>query len=268
MSDATHAPDTDFDAPVRTLPIQDPDAFVVELNGYAGPLDILLDLARRQKVDLRQISVLALVDQYLHFIEDARRGDLDLAAEYLVMAAWLTFLKSRLLLPTPPGGADEPSADELSAQLAFQLQRLDAMRQAADALQALPQLGRDIFARGRSTLQTETHTEWSASLYDLLKAYATQRVRAIDPVVREVVPEVFAIETARARLHAVLSEMPDWCLLSAIEPQTPTRAPARSVIASTFGAALELARGGVAEIRQSRAFAPVYIRKRLEEGPA
>ena len=139
--------DEPFDARVRAETTVDESDFVVRLDGYEGPLDVLLDLAQRQKVDLRHISVHALVEQYLEFVEEAKRRDLELAADYLVMAAWLTFLKSKLLLPAPPADGDEPTADELSARLAFQLQRLDAMRKAGEALMALPQLGQDVFSR-------------------------------------------------------------------------------------------------------------------------
>ena len=261
-ADATADP---FDAPVRAD--TDESDFVVRLDGFEGPLDVLLNLAQRQKVDLRQISVLALVEQYLAFIEEAKERDLELAADYLVMAAWLTFLKSRILLPAPKSDDDEPTADELSARLAFQLQRLDAMRRAADQLLELPQLHVDVFPRAENCLSVATHTEWNADLYDLMKAYTTQRVRTIEPTVMNNPPDVFQLEAARARLRAMLGDIPDWCLLTAIGADQPVDAPPRSVIASSFGAALEFARAGTIELRQSAPFAPIYVRGSRDGDP-
>lgn len=257
--------DDPFDAPVRAE--ADEQDFVVRLDGYEGPLDMLLGLAQRQKVDLRHISVHALVDQYLAFIDEAKKRDLELAADYLVMAAWLTYLKSRLLLPAPKSDGDEPTADEMSARLAFQLQRLDAMRKASEQLMARPQLGTDVFARPVSALSVETKTEWSADLYDLLKAYATQRVKAIPPTVMDAPPKVFHLEAARKRLRAMLGDIPDWCLLTTIGPGEPVDAPTRSVVASNFGAALEFAKSGAVELRQNGAFAPIYVRGRTAQEP-
>lgn len=251
-----------FDDPVRAEPVA--DDFLVCLEGYEGPLDVLLDLARRQKVDLRQISVTALVDQYLAFIEEAKRRDLELAADYLVMASWLTFLKSKMLLPAPKADGDEPTADELSARLAFQLQRLDAMRKASEELLALPQLGVDVFPRGQEGLRVETETSFTADLYDLLKAYTTQRVRNIDPHLHREPPAVFALEAARERLERLLGEMPDWCLLATVGGGSPN-VPARSVVASNFSAALEFAKSGAVELRQSAPFSPIYVRAARKE---
>ncbi|MEM9988139.1 MAG: ScpA family protein [Pseudomonadota bacterium] len=257
-----------FDAPVRSFPPSEIEGgegdFIVRLEGYEGPLDMLLDLAQRQKVDLRQISVLALVDQYMAFIDEAKKRDLELAADYLVMASWLTFLKSKLLLPAPKSDDDEPTADEMSARLAFQLQRLDAMRKASEALLQRPQLGQDIFVRANDNLEVKTTTEWTADLYDLLKAYSTQRVQAIDPVLHTDPPKVFALESARARLAAMLGDIPDWCLLTTIGSGEAVDAPSRSVVASNFGAALEFAKSGAIELRQSGAFSPIYVRRHLE----
>lgn len=257
--------DDPFDTPARVMP--DPDDLIVRLDGYEGPLDMLLDLARRQKVDLRYISVHALVEQYLAFVAEAREQNLELAADYLVMASWLTYLKSRLLLPTPAKADDEPTADELSARLAFQLMRLDAMRTAAEALTELPQLGRDVFRRGERGLRTATSTEWHANLVDLLKAYGRQRVAAIEPVLHRPTPKVMPLEAARARLTAILGDIPDWCLLSTLDSRVRGEddddedgVPPRSVIASHFSAALEHAKAGRLELRQSGAFAPLYIR--------
>lgn len=260
MSDdsLTPADEEAFDQPVRTPPAE-PDDFLVSLEGYEGPLDVLLDLARRQKVDLRQISVTALVDQYLAFVEEAKARDLELAADYLVMASWLTYLKSRILLPAPKSDGDEPTADEMSARLAFQLQRLDAMRKASEEMLALPQLGTDVFPRGETSLKVETETTFTADLYDLLKAYATQRVKNIEPALHREPPPVFALEEARQRLERLLGEIPDWCLLAAIGGGEG-KAPKRSVVASNFSAALEFAKAGTLELRQSAPFSPIYLR--------
>jgi segregation and condensation protein A len=252
-----------FDAPVRGEPV-DADAFVVRLDGYEGPLDVLLELARRQKVDLRHISILALVDQYLEFVEEAKRRDLELAADYLVMASWLAYLKSRMLLPVVRKSGDEPDADEMSARLAFQLQRLDAMRKAADELISRPQLGQDVFARGQHGLTVATETAWTADLFDLLKAYTTQRVKAIEPSYVYEAPKVYALEAARERLRTLLGDIPDWCLLSDLGTDAAVDAPSRSVIASQFGAALEFAKAGSVELRQSEPFAPLYLRQKTQ----
>ncbi|WP_233508698.1 segregation and condensation protein A [Parvularcula marina] len=259
---AAEPQDENFDEPVRAEP--DPEDFLVQLDGYEGPLDVLLDLARRQKVDLRHISVTALVDQYLAFIEEAKKRDLELAADYLVMASWLTFLKSKILLPSPKEDGEEPTADELSARLAFQLQRLDAMRKASEDLHALPQLGVDVFARGQEGLRVETQTSFTADLYDLLKAYTTQRVRSIPVTYHRDPPPVYALEAARERLERLLGEMPDWCLLATVGGGDG-RAPARSVVASNFSAALEFAKSGSVELRQSAPFSPIYLRSARKE---
>ena len=237
----------------------DPDALVVRLSGYEGPLDVLLDLAKRQKVDLRQVSVLDLADQYLAFVEEARGRDAQLAADYLVMASWLTYLKSRLLLPTPPA-EDEPSAEEIAAQLAFQLQRLDAMRRAAEALSARPQIGRDLFRRGVDERQRVQATRWRADLFGLLSAYAEARMRAVDAAApaRAPAPPVLSVETARARLRTVMPTVTGWQPLSTVMAESAD-APHASRLASTLSAALELTRDGGACLRQDRAFGPVLI---------
>ncbi|WOI52431.1 ScpA family protein [Parvularcula sp. LCG005] len=252
-----------FDAPVRQEEVEEQD-FIVRLDGYEGPLDMLLDMAQRQKVDLRHISVHALVNQYLEFIDEAKKRDLELAADYLVMAAWLTYLKSRLLLPVPKTDGEEPTADEMSARLAFQLQRLDAMRKASEELLARPQLGHDLFARPANDLSVQTSTEWTADLYDLLKAYSRQRVAAIEPVYHREAPKVFNLEAARDRLAKMLGDIPDWCLLTEIGADQNVDAPSRSVVASNFGAALEYAKAGKIELRQSAAFAPIYLRRHAD----
>ncbi len=263
-----HEASDPFDAPVRTDPEVDEDSLIVRLDGYEGPMDVLLDLAKRQKVDLRQISVLALVEQYLAFVEEAKKRDLELAADYLVMASWLTYLKSRILLPAPKSDDEEPTADEMSARLAFQLQRLDAMRKASEDLMALPQTNVHIFPRPAAALSVTTETKWTADLYDLLKAYTKQRVSAIEPTVFRDPPKVFALEAARERLAQMLGDIPDWCVLSDLGSGGPVDAPSRSVIASNFGAALEFAKSGQLELRQTGAFAPIYIRKATDPASA
>ncbi|MBB4657713.1 segregation and condensation protein A [Parvularcula dongshanensis] len=235
------------------------DDLVVTLNGYEGPLAVLLDLAQKQKVDLREVSVLALADQYLAFVEDARRRDLSLAADYLVMASWLTYLKSRLLLPEPQGEGDEPTGDEMAAQLAFQLQRLDAMRKAAEALTALPQAGRDVFPRGRRALKVRRETEWRAGLMDLLKAYSGVRVRTLPQVHARELPRVMTVEAARESLGRRLPGVTEWTSLAELS-EGEGDLPASSIRASLFNAALEMAKAGTADMRQEGSFAPLYLR--------
>lgn len=239
------------------------DGLVVRLDGYEGPLAVLLDLAQRQKVDLLHVSVLDLADQYLAFVDEARARDLALAADYLVMASWLTYLKSRLLLPRVDAATEEPSADEMAAYLAFQLQRLDAMRRAGEALTTLPQLGRDVFARGSGALRTEVTPEWRAGLWSLLHAYTDARVRSLPGEARPAPPAVMSVEAARARLAALLPDLSEWCALAALpldEGGEGGRLPRASVRASGLNAALEMARDGRAEIKQEAAFAPLYLR--------
>ncbi len=254
-----------FDAPVRSEPRDglDIDALIVNLDGYEGPLDVLLDLARAQKVDLRKISMLALVEQYLRFVVAAKARRLELAADYLVMAAWLAFLKSKLLLPAPEKTDEEPGADELAAQLAFQLQRLEAMRSAAEALWKLPKTRVDVFPRGMAEgVRVKRVFEWRAEMFDLLKAYAKQRVAAVDRSYVPEPPRVFQIEEARARLQRILGDIPDWVELRELLSPAEVDAPPASVIASAFNAALEFAKHGAIELRQASAFEPIYIRRR------
>lgn len=266
------APQTDdpFDAPPR-ISTQEAagfvDALIVNIDGFEGPLDVLLELARTQKVDLRRISVLALVEQYLGFVEAARLKDLDLAADYLVMAAWLAYLKSRLLLPAAEADDDEPSADEMAARLAFQLRRLEAMRKAADALLSLPQLGVTVFARGAPEgLRVRRHADWQATTFDLLQAYARQRVAAIDRTYVVSAPKVWSIEEARARIERMLGAIPEWTTLESLLPAPDLDAPQTSIIASAFNAALEYAKNGRLDIRQLAHFEPIYVRRRAAGG--
>ena len=246
------------------------DALVVSLDGFEGPLDVLLALARTQKVDLAKISVLALADQYLLFIAEARKLRLELAADYLVMAAWLAYLKSRLLLPREAATEGEPSGEELAARLAFRLKRLEAMRNAAASLMTRKRLGRDIFARGMPEgMRTIRVRQYTAAIYDLLKAYADQRRRTAKRVHVVHKRTVWSTKEARQRLEAMIGEWPgEWLALSRyFEQYLSSPDIARTAVASSFGATLEMAREGLVEISQAEPFAPIYVRKR-EDGAA
>lgn len=270
----SHAVSDDWDAPQRTAPaISDlDDGLTIEVEGFSGPLDLLLALARTHKLDLSEISISALVDQYLAFIHEARRLRIEVAADYLVMAAWLAFLKSRLLLPKDEAG-DEPAAtgEELARQLAFRLQRLDAMRTAYERLLRSPRLGRDVFARGRrQATKTVRTTTYSAELYDLLKAYAEQRKRKLKP--RHVVRArpVWSVKDARERLERLLGSGHlggnSWLQLDLFLSQYLLgREESRTALAASFGASLEMARDGRLELRQEEAFGPLLMRPRCRD---
>lgn len=240
------------------------EALVVDIDGFEGPLDLLLTLARRQKVDLRRISILQLAEQYLAVIEAARRLRLDLAADWLVTAAWLAYLKSRLLLPVDPA-PEGPSAEDMAARLALRLQRLEAMREAGARLMARPQLGRELMPRGAPQVtETRRVTLHDARLSDLLRAYARLRTRDDYRPLHLDRPRVLSAEAALERLSALLGETADWRELSAFLPPDWT-APGprrRSGMAATFAAALELVRRGDAELRQSAPFAEITLRPR------
>jgi segregation and condensation protein A len=242
------------------------EALIVTLEGFEGPLDLLLVLARTQKVDLAKVSVLALAEQYLAFVERALKQRLELAADYLVMAAWLAFLKSRLLLPKEPSNEDEqPTGEELAARLAFRLKRLDAMRSAAGQLMTRKRLGRDVFTRGQPEgVRTIRVRRYTAMIFDLLKAYAEQRRRTVKRV--HVVPRrtVWSIKEARQRLEALLGERTDeWVHLDTFLRQYGAVPDiARTARASSFGATLEMAREGLIELSQAEPFAPIYLRRR------
>ena len=240
------------------------EALIVDVDGFEGPLDLLLQMSRSQKVDLRQISVLALAEQYLLFVEEAKKLRIELAADYLVMAAWLAFLKSRLLLPPDP--KDEgPSGDELAAHLAFQLERLAAMRDAAAKLMARDQLGRDFFVRGVPEDVTRVRTvTYTASLLDLMQAYA--RIKTKDdfrPFVMDR-DRVLTMEQALDRMRDMINFAGDWTDLSTYLPDGWADDPVmrRSATASTFAASLELAKSGAIEISQSDTFGPIQLRKK------
>ncbi|WP_417683940.1 segregation and condensation protein A [Roseibium sp.] len=234
---------------------------VVDVDGFEGPLDLLLTLARTQKVDLARISILALVEQYLGFVAEARRMRLELAADYLVMAAWLAYLKSRLLLPEQKD-EDEPTGEELAAALAFRLQRLEAMREAASKLMARPRLGQDFFARGMpETTSVERRSVWSATLYELLTAYATQRQRNSVTSVRVLRRNVWSLQEARELLARLVGRVGEWAPINSyLKDYLYDQEDWATVVASTFSASLEMVREGQVEIRQSEPFAPVYIR--------
>ena len=238
----------------------------VDVEGFEGPLDLLLTLARQQKVDLSKISILALADQYLAYIEAARTLRLELAADYLVMAAWLAYLKSRLLLPEPPAG-DEPSGQEMADALAWQLRRLEAMQEAGVRLMARPQLGKDVFSRGNPEgVVVVRRAIWDVKLFDLLSAYGHQ-LRPKDADTYRIEPmQFFSVEEAAERLGKMLGIAIDWQSLEAFLPAgltDPTRR--RSALASTFVAGLQLAKDGSVELRQAERFGPIYLRKRTEQ---
>ncbi|MDX8349734.1 ScpA family protein [Cognatiyoonia sp. IB215446] len=240
------------------------EALIVDVGAFEGPLDLLLTLSRTQKVDLRQISILALAEQYLAFVEKAKQLRLELAADYLVMAAWLAFLKSRLLLPPDPA-EEGPTGEELAAHLAFQLERLQAMREAAAKLMARDQLGRDFFARGiTEDVQRVRKVTYTATLLDLMQGYARIRTRDdFRPFVMDR-QHVMTMEQALERMRHLIGFAGDWTDISSYLPDgwdvDPQRV--RSTTAATFAASLELAKEGKIEIRQGETFAPIQIRKK------
>jgi segregation and condensation protein A len=236
------------------------DALNLSLDGWEGPLDLLLSLARSQKVDLNEISILALVEQYLAFLADARSLRLEIAADYLVMAAWLAYLKSCLLLPRDASA--DPSPDELALRLQARLQRLDAMREAGARLMGGDRIGRDTFVRGwPEGLRLVRRSAWQATAFDLFAAYGQVRART-QPAMHVVASRaVMTLEDAIARVAALIGEAIDWTTLDAFLPATPDPAFRRSALASSFVAALELARQGRVELAQDEAFAPLRMRR-------
>lgn len=236
--------------------------WIVDLDGYEGPLDVLLALARTQKVDLTHISILKLAEQYLEFVNQAKRLELDLAADYLVMAAWLAYLKSKLLLP-PPETEEGPSGAEMAARLAFQLQRLEAMRNASQQIFARKRLGLHVFSRGAPEgiriIKTSTY---HGTLFELLKSYSTQRLKRDTPGWEPVRLPIMSIEAARHRLESMLGMMFDWGRIETLMPADMEGATKRSTLASTLSAALVLAKDGHLEIRQAGAFGPLFMRRR------
>jgi len=245
----------------------DEPAMMVDVEGFEGPLDLLLMLARQQKVDLAKISILALADQYLAFIEAARKLRLELAADYLVMAAWLAYLKSRLLLPEAEG-PDGPSAEDMANALAWRLKRLEAFREVSARLMGLPQLDRDVFGRGDPEPVADIkHPQWSATLYDLLSAYAKQRQQTALARVSFAQRTVWSLAEARAAVERLIGHANDWSRLDefliayVVEPSMRA-----TVLASSLAATLELVREGAMEMHQHAAFAPIFVRKRHAAG--
>ena len=254
--------DWDTKTDITAADRQASEALIVDVDGFEGPLDLLLMLSRTQKVDLRRISIVQLADQYLAFVARAQTVRLELAADYLVMAAWLAYLKSRLLLPPDPAD-DGPSAEDLAAHLAFQLARLEAMREAAARLMARDQLGRDIFPRGApETLTARRNVTWTATLLDLMRAYA--RIRTKDEFRPYVMDRdnIYTMEQALERLRGLLGHAAIWTDLASFLPEGwgvhPMRR--RSATAAHFAAVLELAKGGQVDLRQSATFAPLQLR--------
>ena len=256
-------PDSWNDDPAKQGAKSGDEALYLELDGWEGPLDLLLDLARRQKVDLRQISILALVDQYLTYIERAQDLRLELAADYLVMAAWLAYLKSALLLPKEE--QEDPSPEELALRLQLRLQRLGAMREAAARLMARDRIGRDIFLRGAPEgLRTDRKTLWKSDAYSLIQAYGQVKARTAPRIYHVSDRPVMTLDSALDRVSAMLGVTLEWMEIRDFLPAHANPELRRSALASSFVAALELARLGKAEIAQEEAFAPLRIR-RLKE---
>jgi segregation and condensation protein A len=256
-----------FESDIAAERATDEPALVVDVEGFEGPLDLLLALARQQKVDLAKISILALADQYLAFIEEARKLRLELAADYLVMAAWLAYLKSRLLLPDT-SAPEGQSAEDMAIALALRLKRLEAIRDVAERLFSRPQLDRDVFRRGQpEPIAHIKHPQYTATLYDLLSAYAQQRQKAALAHVRFAKRTVWSLAEAREALERLIGRSSDWARLDeflisyVVEPSL-----APTVFASSFASTLEMVREGVMEVHQQGAFAPLYVRKRRLSG--
>ncbi len=245
------------------------EGFVVDLDGYEGPIDVLLTLAREHKLDLTRISILALADQYLAFVAEARKANLELAADYLVMAAWLAYLKSRLLLPDLDQ-EDEPTGEQMAAALAFQLQRLEAMQNAGQQLMARSQLRRDFFSRGQPEFfKALVNPVLEVTLFDLLKAYGDQKRRVHGGTLHIQPFKVHSVEDALIRLRSLLGSTPDWESLWQFLPEGILEGlVARSALASTFAASLELAREGKLKLRQSDPFGTIYLKQANPEDRA
>jgi len=269
VSDAFQ-PLLDFDAADHAA--EAGEALILDLDGYEGPLHVLLALARSQKVDLLQISITALADQYLSFVHQAKRLRFALAADYLVMAAWLTYLKSRLLLPKPERkSADGPEPEEMAAALAFRLSKLDAMRLAGERLMALPQTGRDVFSRGDPEARTIVgETQPQGDLYALIQAYASQRLRQMGRRYQAAARvEAYPLEAARDHLRSLLPGLSSWTPLQRLAPQGQGEGPSSaSYLASTFSAGLEMTKEGALELNQMQAFCDLMLRARRAPGNA
>ena len=246
--------------------IVDSDDLIVNLEGYEGPLDVLLVLAKSQKVDLMQISILQLTEQYLVFIAEVRERNLELAADYLVMAAWLAYLKSNLLIPREESG-EELSAEEMAERLKFQLKKLEAIRQVSEKLMNLPKLGSDFFERGMPEgIRLIRTPEYYLSLYDLLKSYADQRYKTAYSSMTIERPPVYAMEDALVRLQRMIGSVPEWTRLETFLPREFSSGKrARSGVAGTLAASLELAREGLIEVQQLMPFGPVFIKNKKKD---
>jgi segregation and condensation protein A len=235
------------------------DALTIDIDGWEGPLDLLLALARNQKVDLRQLSILQLVDQYLTYVNEARELKLEVAADYLVMAAWLAYLKSALLLPRDP--EIEPSPEDLALRLQLRLERLNAMREAGARLVARDRMGRDVFPRGAPEgLKVVRKSRWQAEIYDLISAYGqiSARTRPVMHIVA--VRPVMTLEDAIGRVSELVGQRIDWSTIESFLPDEAEGLYRKSALASSFVAALELARQGRVELKQKSAFAPLYLK--------
>jgi segregation and condensation protein A len=255
-----------WEAPDSELAPSASEALIVDVAGFEGPLDLLLALARTHKVDISKISILGLVDQYIGYISEAQRLKIEVAADYLVMAAWLTFLKSRMLLPREKETDDEPSADEMAQRLAFRLMRLEAMRRAIGELMTRKRLGRDVFQRGMpEKIETVSEVRWTAEIFDLLKAYSQLRQRTVKVTHVVKARRVWSIKQARTKLEDLVGQaIGDWvelddCLRAYLGN---AEAEEKTVVASSFGATLEMAREGLIELKQEEPFSPIYMRRR------
>ena len=243
------------------------EALTLALDGFEGPLTLLLELARAKKVDLARVAIGAIADQYLAFIAEARAGNMELAGDYLVMAAWLALLKSRLLIPKPQLMEDEPDPEQMAAALRQKLMRLELARAAAAKLDAMMQLNRDVFLNGApEPVKLTKTTMWRADLHELLAAYCAERAKSVRKrAYKTIVRRAYPLEIARQRLEQALRGLREWSAIQSVAPAAesgPEAPPPSSYLASTFGAALELAREGKMELRQAQAFAPLFVRAR------
>jgi segregation and condensation protein A len=249
------------------------DALLLALDAFEGPLHALLELARAKKIDIAKVSVGEIADQFLAFIEEARAHNMEIAGDYLVMAAWLALLKSRLLIPKPQLPQDEPDPEQMEAALRQKLMNLATARAAAKKLEELPQLNRDVFLNGQPqpTVLTKNVT-WRADLYELLNAYCAERSKSVRKrAYKTLVRRAYPLETARKKLEQALTKLEEWNSIQNVVQAAetgPDAPPPESYLASTFGAALELAREHKLELRQAEAFAPLFVRARpVRNGP-
>jgi len=243
------------------------EALMLALDGFEGPLYLLLDLARAKKVDLAELSVAEIADQYLAFIAEARARNIEIAGDYLVMAAWLTLLKSRLLIPKPQQEEDAPDPDQLAAAFKLKLMHIERARAAAKKLDEMAQLDRDVFLNGQpEPVKLTKSTMWRADLHELLAAYCAERSKSVRKrAYKTFVRRAFPLETARRRLEQALVQLTEWSTINSVSPKAeagPEAPPQESYLASTFGAALELTREGKLDLRQTEAFAPLFVRAR------